>query len=34
MNYLEGEEFVLVKENENRVTMSEEDINAKYKRGD
>lgn len=34
MNYLEGEEFVLVKENENRVTMSEEDINAKYKRGE
>ena len=34
MNYLEGEEFVLVKENENRVTMSEDDINAKYKRGE
>lgn len=34
MNYIEGEIFELVKERENIITMSDKEINAKYKRGE
>jgi len=34
MNHIEGEIFTLVKEKEKKITMSDEDINAKYKRGE
>jgi hypothetical protein len=34
MYHIEGEKFTLKKEKENKITMSDEDINAKYKRGE
>lgn len=34
MNHIEGETFTLEKKEENKITMSDEDINAKYKRGE
>ena len=34
MNKIEGEIFISEKKDENKITMSDEDINAKYKRGE
>jgi len=34
VNYFKGETFDLVKEKDSKVTMTEEEINAKYKRGE
>lgn len=34
MKYLDGEVFTILKESERKITMSDEEINAKYKRGE
>lgn len=34
MQHIEGESFTLAKTQEDKVTMSDEEINAKYKRGE